>query len=38
MGGERKLYNKELDNLYLSPYIIKMIKPGRMRGAEHVAE
>jgi hypothetical protein len=31
------LYNEELHNLYSSPSIIRMIKSGRMSGAEHVA-
>jgi hypothetical protein len=36
-GGWRKLYNEELDNLYCMPSIIRIIKPGRMRWAGHVA-
>jgi hypothetical protein len=36
-GGRRKLYNEELDNLYSSPSIIRMIKTRRMRWAGHVA-
>jgi hypothetical protein len=36
-GGYRKLYNNELHNLYSSPNIIRIIKSGRMRWAEHVA-
>jgi hypothetical protein len=33
----RKLHNKELNNLYSSPNIIRVIKSKRMRWAEHVA-
>jgi hypothetical protein len=33
-GGWRKLYNKELINLYPSPSVIKMIKPWRMMWVE----
>jgi hypothetical protein len=36
-GGWRKLYKEELDNLYSSPNIIRMISSRRMRGAGHVA-
>jgi hypothetical protein len=36
-GGWRKLHNEELQNLYSSPSIIRMIKPMRMRWAGHVA-
>jgi hypothetical protein len=36
-GGWRKLHNKELQNLYSSPSIIKIIKSRRMRWAGHVA-
>jgi hypothetical protein len=36
-GGWRKMYNEELDNLYSSPSIIKIIKSRRMRWAGHVA-
>jgi hypothetical protein len=32
-GGWRKLYNKELHNLYSSPSIIRIIKSRRMRWA-----
>jgi hypothetical protein len=35
-GGWRKLHNEELHNLYSSPSIIRIIKPKRMRWAEHV--
>jgi hypothetical protein len=30
-GGWRKLHNEELQNLYSSPSIIRMIKSSRMR-------
>jgi hypothetical protein len=30
-GGERKLHNEELHDLYSSPSIIRMIKSSRMR-------
>jgi hypothetical protein len=36
-GGWRKLHNEELHNLYSSPSIIRVIKPRRIRWAEHVA-
>jgi hypothetical protein len=36
-GGSRKLYNKELHNLYSSPSTIRMINSRRMRWAGHVA-
>jgi hypothetical protein len=36
-GGWRKLHNEELNNLYSSPRIIRIIKSRRMRWAEHVA-
>jgi hypothetical protein len=36
-GGWRKLHNEELNNLYSSPYIIRMIKSRWMRSAGHVA-
>jgi len=32
----RKLHNEELNDLYCSPHIVRMIK-SRMRWAEHVA-
>jgi hypothetical protein len=35
-GEWRKLYNKELRDLYFSPNVIRMIKP-RIRWAGHVA-
>jgi hypothetical protein len=37
MGGWRKLHNEELHNLYSPQSIIRMINPGRMRWAGHVA-
>jgi hypothetical protein len=37
IGGWRKLHNEEHRNLYSSPYIIRMIKLGRMRWTSHVA-
>jgi hypothetical protein len=37
VGGWRKLLNEELDKLYSSPKIIRMIKSRRMRWAIHVA-
>jgi hypothetical protein len=36
-GGWRKLHNKELQNLYSWPSIIRIIKSRRMRWAGHVA-
>jgi hypothetical protein len=36
-GEWRKLRNKELHGLYSSPSIIRIIKPRRMRWADHVA-
>jgi hypothetical protein len=36
-GGWRKLQNEELNNLYSSPNIIRMIKLRRRRWAGHVA-
>jgi hypothetical protein len=35
-GGWRKLHKEELDNLYSSPSIIKMIKSRWIRWAGHV--
>jgi len=32
----RKLYNEELNDLYPSPTIVRVIKSGRMRWAGHV--
>jgi hypothetical protein len=37
MGEWRKLHNEELHHLYLSPDIIRKVKPRRMRQAGHVA-
>jgi hypothetical protein len=37
MGGWRKLHNEELNNLYSSPSISKIIKSRRMRWAGLVA-
>jgi hypothetical protein len=36
-GGWRKLHNEELDNLYSSPSIIRMIKSRSIGEARHVA-
>jgi hypothetical protein len=36
-GGWRKLHNEELQNLYSSPSIIRIIKSRRMTWAGHVA-
>jgi len=36
-GEWRKLHNEELDDLYSSPSIFRVIKSGRMRWAGHVA-
>jgi hypothetical protein len=33
----RKLHNEELNNLYSSPNIVRVIKSRRMKWAEHVA-
>jgi hypothetical protein len=32
----RKLHNEELNDIYSSPTIVRVIKSGRMRWAEHV--
>ena len=36
-GEWRKLYNEDLNNLYSSPNIVRVIKSRRMRWAGHVA-
>jgi hypothetical protein len=36
-GGQRKLHNEDIHNLYFSPTIIRMMKLRRMRWAGHVA-
>ena len=36
-GESRKLHNEELDDLYSSPDIVRVIKSRRMRWAGHVA-
>jgi hypothetical protein len=36
VGGWRRLHNKELHNLYASPYVIRVINSRRMRWAGHV--
>jgi hypothetical protein len=37
MGGWRQLHNEELNNLYSSPSIIRIIKSRRIRWTAHVA-
>jgi hypothetical protein len=34
--SERKLHNEELNDLYCSPNIVRVIKSSRMRWMEHV--
>ena len=36
-GERRKLHNEELNDLYSSPNIVRLIKSRRMRWARHVA-
>jgi hypothetical protein len=36
-GERKKLYNEELNNLYSSPNIVRVIKSRRKRWAGHVA-
>ena len=36
-GERRKLHNEELNDLYCSPNIVRVIKSRRMRWAGHVA-
>jgi hypothetical protein len=36
-GEWRKLHNEELNDLYSSPHIIRIIKPKRMKWVGHVA-
>jgi hypothetical protein len=36
-GGRRKLHNEELNNLYFTPSVIRMMKSRSVRWAENVA-
>ena len=36
-GERRELYNKEFNDLYSSPNIVRVIKSSRMRRTGHVA-
>jgi hypothetical protein len=36
-GSWRKLHNDQIHNLYSSPNIVRVNKPGKMRWAGHVA-
>ena len=36
-GECRKLHNEELNELYCSPSVVRVVKSRRMRGAGHVA-
>jgi hypothetical protein len=36
-GKWRKLHNEELNNLYSSPSVVRVVKSRRMRWAGHVA-
>jgi hypothetical protein len=37
VGGWKRLYNEELQNLYASPHIIRIIKSTGMKWTGHVA-
>ena len=36
-GEWRRLHNEELHSLYRSPYVVRVIKPRRLRWARHLA-